>query len=474
MNGAPSLEEASPLDFRLKEKIHLVGVGGTGMSSIAEALVEAGFEVSGSEIKESRALNRLRKLGVKVYLGQKASNVNDAEVICYSTAIPNNNVELVAARNLRKKVIHRSQVLAGLSKIKKTIAVAGTHGKTTTSSMTTLSLYDSKLSPTFVIGGEVNEVGAKASFQKGDWFVVEADESDGTFLHLEVEVGVVTSIEADHLDYYGSFDALVSAYFQFLNNAKIKVISSDDEVLKNYVHENNLYSVGFNIDSDFRIGNIVESESVNKFTLSGLFKSISDTDLTEIDLELSVLGRHNIKNASFSFIAALLAGSSIDATKNALARFGGVSRRFEWKGIKKGITFIDDYAHLPGEIVPTIATAKLLKPKRLIACFQPHRFSRIKSLKSSFKDSFRGADLAIITDIYAAGEDPIQGVTAENLYNSIKEKNNDQEVLLIKSREDLISYFIKNLREGDLLLTLGAGDITSLADEIMDEIEDEI
>ncbi len=464
MRGSPNLEMAKIANLTYPRKIHIVGIGGSGMSALGEVLVGSGHLVSGSEIKETQILERLRSLGITIYLGHRESQIADAEIVAYSTAIPVDNIELLAAKAAGAEVLHRSEVLAGLTRIKKSISIAGTHGKTTTSALISLALSDAKLRPSFVLGSEVNEVGAAASWDEGAWLVIEADESDGTFLHLKSEIAIVSSVERDHVEYYGSYEKLQDAFGEFLGSASIKIVGSDDPCAFHLGSKHSAITVGVNKKSDFRIENIELNKNYSRF-------SLVQSDGKSFDIHSPLLGMHNVKNLAIAFVGAKMAGADEESLLSALGRFGGVPRRFESRGSVNGIGFIDDYAHLPGEVKPTLETARLFNPERLVAVFQPHRFTRTRDLASEFADAFCDADMLYVTDIYSAGERILHGVNASMVVQAIKENNPNFEVYYEPSRDQLVEKLSGLLRSGDILITLGAGDLTSLPDQIKTMIQ---
>ena len=447
------------LDLAAPRRLHIVGVGGVGMSAIALLLVRMGHEVSGSDLKESISLARLEAAGVRVSVGNRAENVpRDADAVVYSTAIPARNVELVAARELGISVLHRSAALAALAATRRTIAVAGSHGKTTTSSMLALMLRSAGWQPSFVIGGEVNEVGANAAYGDGEWLVVEADESDGTFLRLGPEAAIVTSIEPDHLDYYGGFDQLTAAFERFVDDVPGPVVCCADDVVaaRLAITRPGIRTYGFDPRAYYRIVDVALAGDVDRFTLTA-----GGERLGELVVPLAVKAATNAAGAA---ALALEIGVPFAAIAEALRGFGGVARRFERRGERDGVTFIDDYAHLPGEVAAAIATARQGGWRRVIAVFQPHRYTRTASLWQDFAGAFDGADAVVLTDVYPAGETPIAGVSGRLVVHAVVDASPTLPVSYLPRAADLIDLPRRLARPGDVVLTLGAGNLTAMPD----------
>ncbi len=442
-------------------RIHVVGVGGAGMSAIATVLHAMGHEVSGSDLKESTVTERLRALGVDVAIGHRAGHVDGAQLVTHSTAVAADNPELVEALRRGVPVLTRAETLAGIAARKRCIAVAGTHGKTTTASMLSLILVEAGLHPSFLIGGDVNEIGTNAVWDSGDWIVVEADESDGTFLHLVPDIAIVTNVEPDHLDHYGSFDAVRTAFAEFLASARHRVVGSDDPEARTVGRVVGADLVGIGDEATHAIAGVATGRSSVAFDLLG-----PGGDLV-VHLTVSVPGLHNAKNAAVATVAALDAGAAPEAAARALARFGGVARRFEFRGEVDGITYVDDYAHLPTEVRAALAAARNGAWGRVVAVFQPHRYSRTAEVGADFAGAFDDADVVVLTDVYAAGEAPIPGVSGRLVADAVRQARPDLELHYVPGRTDLVAAVADLLRPGDLCLTLGAGDLTSLPDELI-------
>ncbi|MGZ8762178.1 MAG: UDP-N-acetylmuramate--L-alanine ligase [Acidimicrobiia bacterium] len=456
--------------FALTEptRLHIVGVGGAGMSAIALVLAGMGHQVSGSDLKESPGLDRLRLIGVDVRVGHAPENVpGDTDAVVISTAVPRSNVEVRAAEGAGIPVLRRAEVLAAIVATTRAIAVAGVHGKTTTSSMLALILREAGTHPSFIIGGELNEVGTNAAYDDGEWMVVEADESDGTFLELGVESAIVTNVEPDHLDHYGDFDTMIEAFADFL--ARVpgpKVVCADDPILRSIVASrpglttHGLTTYGWSDDADYRITDYEPGRVGSRYTLHRGGEVLGP-------IALPVPGRHNALNAAGAAAMATELGVGFDAIAQALGAFGGVARRFQFRGEAAGVTLVDDYAHLPGEIVQAIRAARESGWPRVVVAFQPHRYSRTGRLWREFADAFDGADQLILTDIYAAGEDPVPGVSGRLVLRAVLDAHPALPVAYFPRRTELVDRIPAYVRAGDLLLTLGAGDLTTLPDELV-------
>jgi UDP-N-acetylmuramate--alanine ligase len=452
---------SAPLDLSVKKRVHVVGVGGAGMSAVASVLAAMGHDVTGSDLKASPAFDRLSASGVRVQVGHDGALMDDAEVLSISTAVPPDNPEVVLARQMGIPVVTRAETLAAICASRRLIAVSGTHGKTTTTTLLSLVLVEAGWHPSFLIGGDVNEIGTNAVWDKGEWLVAEADESDGTFLALEPEIAVVTNIEPDHLDFYGGFEELVAAFDRFCASASSKVVTSaDDQVALEVGRRNGAVLVGAADAADFKIDNRRADSDGVSFDLIHEGENLGR-------LSLPVGGANLASNAAVAATTAISMGVPFDAAQRAFARFAGVARRFEQRGVAGGVRFMDDYAHLPTEVSAVLEAARATSPQRLVAVFQPHRYSRTASVWSQFADSFVAADVVVITDIYPAGEDPVPGVTGKLVSDVVSNAHPDLEVHYIGEREGLATQVAALLRPGDLCLTMGAGDLTSLPDELL-------
>ena len=456
MSGMPE----SPLDLSIPTHVHVIGVGGAGMSAIAEVLLAMGHTVSGSDLKASSGLDRLAAIGVDVRVGHSADQVGEAAVVTRSTAVPDANPECRAALERGIPLFGRPEILGAISALRHTIAVAGTHGKTTTSSMLALVLREAGLRPSFIIGGDVNEIGTGAAWDGGGLLVVEADESDGSFLELSTRFGLVTNLEPDHLEHHGGFDSLLDAFDSFVDAVDGPVVVGvDDAEGAALAARHGTATVGTSPGADWRLSGVVESWEGVKFTLTGPVTGA-------FVLELPVPGLHNARNAASAASLAVLAGATPEAVVSALARFGGVARRFEHRGQAAGVVLVDDYAHLPTEVGAVLATARSGGFSRVVAVFQPHRFSRTEALWSSFGGAFDDADVLYVTDVYPSGEPPRPGVSGQLVADAVVRDRPGADVRYVARREDLLDALVGELREGDLCLTMGAGDLTAVPDQL--------
>jgi UDP-N-acetylmuramate--alanine ligase len=415
-----------------------------------------GHRVSGSDRQASVVLDRLPSVGVEAIVGHDAANVPAAvDALAISTAVGADNPEVVEARRRGVPVLRRADVLAALTRLRRTIAVAGTHGKTTTSSLLACALTSAGLDSSFVVGGVLADFGTGARWGAGEWFVVEADESDGTFLDLDVEVAVVTSVEPDHLEHYGDFDALVDAFRLFLAGAGgVRLVCADDPVAAGLASDATTY--GFAAGAGMRM---------HDYEATGGTTSFSVGDLGRVSLPLP--GRHNARNAAAAVLAAMAAGASFEEAAAGIAGFAGVGRRSQLRGERDGVTYVDDYAHLPGEVAPTLAAAREGGWGRVVAVFQPHRYSRTEALWAGFADAFADADVVVVTEIYAAGEPPRAGVTGRLVADAVRDAHPEARVEWIPERAGVVDFLRRELRPRDLCLTLGAGDLTTLPDELL-------
>jgi UDP-N-acetylmuramate--alanine ligase len=465
VNAAIDLNVSRRIDD-VPRRIHIVGIGGAGMSAIAAVLLRMGHRVSGSDLKAGSSTERLVALGARVDVGHDASHVEDASIVAISSAIPQTNVEVVAARAAGIPVASRADILSAIAATRRTVAVSGTHGKTTTTSMLALILVEAGLDPSFIIGGEVNEIGTNATWGDGELFVVEADESDGTFLRLGADVAIVTSVDPDHLEYYGGYGSLKAAFRSFLAAAPRQIICADDPELAPLAPPSAL-TYGFAAHADFRIEEFTQRRAEIAFVLIRGDERIGQ-------FHLPVPGALNAQNAAGAIAAATLLGASPAACQAALARFAGVARRFQFRGERAGITFVDDYAHLPTEVAATLAAAGAGGWERVVAVFQPHRYSRTEAVGAEFAETFGDADVVVITAIDAAGEAPRPGVTAKLVLDAVLAARPETTAVYLPQRSDLVSYLATHLRPGDCCITLGAGDLTGLPDEIIAALADRV
>jgi UDP-N-acetylmuramate--alanine ligase len=444
--------------------VHVVGIGGAGMSAIATALHAMGHTVTGSDLKASGVTDRLRRAGIQVAIGHSGGNIGSADVVAVSSAVGSGNPEITEARRRGITVLARSETLAAIASLRRCIAVAGTHGKTTTASMLALLLVEAGVRPSFLIGGDVNEIGTNAVWDEGQWLVVEADESDGTFLALVPDIAVITNVEPDHLDYYGSFGAVRSAFEQFAASAhQHRVVGGDDPEAALIGRATGADVVGTTADCSHRMVDLQLARSSVSFGL------VDPAGLELGRLAVPVPGLHNAKNAAVATVAGLAAGVPFASAVRALARFAGVARRFEFRGTVNGVTFVDDYAHLPTEVRAALATARNGDWRRVVAVFQPHRYSRTAEMWAEFGRAFGDADVAVVTDVYGAGEPPVPGVSGQLVVDAIRQSFPGLSVTYAASRAGLRRAVAGLLEEGDLCCTLGAGDLTSLPDELMSD-----
>lgn len=447
------------------KKVHFVGIGGAGMSALAKILVEKGYNVSGSDVKESVMTGILRDLGAKVFIGQRAENVQDTEAIVVSSAIRENNPEVVEAKRLGLKRLHRSDVNAFLINNSKGIAVAGAHGKTTTTSMLGVSLDYEGVSPSIIIGGEVDYLGSNAKLGKSDYLVSEADESDGTFLKYYPYIGIVTNVENDHMDHYGTMENIIKAFTQFLNQIREDgwgVVCFDNENIRNIVKNVNRKILSYAIDheADYVAANIKADASGTSFDVIHKGENLGT-------VKLNVPGRHNVLNAMACVVTGITLGQSVAQMAEGLTMFNGAKRRFQTKGKAHGVWVVDDYAHHPTEIATTLKAARQTQPKRLVCAFQPHRYSRTQLLQKEYGSCFKDADLLVLTDVYSAGEDSIPGVDGELLVKEVAEQTG-QKTVYIKDKKEIAAYLKSIAQEGDLIMTMGAGDIVKCGEELVE------
>ena len=455
--------------------IHFVGIGGIGMSGIAEVLCNLGYTVQGSDASENANVTRLRDKGIKISIGHKAENVNGADVMVVSTAIKRDNPELMAARGLRIPVVRRAEMLAELMRLKSCIAIAGTHGKTTTTSMVATLLDAGNMDPTVINGGIINAYGTNARLGAGDWMVVEADESDGTFLKLPADVAIVTNVDPEHLDHFKTFEAVQDAFRAFVEGVPFygfAVMCIDHPVVQALVgkiEDRRIITYGENPQSDARLVDLVPFSGGSKFKVA--FRHRKTDAAHEIsDLVLPMPGRHNALNATAAIAVAHEIGISDDAIRKALAGFGGVKRRFTRTGEWNGVTIIDDYGHHPVEIAAVLKAARDSTKGKVIAVVQPHRYTRLQSLFEEFCTCFNDADTVIVADIYAAGEDPIPGVDRDAFVLGLR-AHGHREVIPLPGVDKLASVVREVARPGDFVVCLGAGNITQWAYALPDELK---
>lgn len=457
------------LDLSTKKRIHVVGVGGPGMSAIAQVLVEMGHVVSGSDIKESETVHRLREIGVAINIGHDTASVHQCDAVTSSSAIPQQNIELVEALSIGIAVLSRAQILALICGQKLSIGVAGTHGKTTTSSMLMTVLRAAQLRPSFIIGGEVRGVGSGASWDSGDYLVVEADESDGTHEQLPLGAVIVTNIDVDHLDHFSTFANLVESFERFIDRVSgAKVLCVDNASLSAIASTRNVATYAIHSPAQFTARSVQFHDGGSTFEV--LRHEISgDSGMLLGRVALQLRGEHNVSNALGVIAMSTLLGIEFDVIASSLAAFSGVARRFDRRGIDDGVSFVDDYAHLPTEISAVLSscTDDTDTWSRVVAVFQPNRFNRMQHLSDAYADCFASADHVVITDIYSSGTAPIPGVTGKLVVDAILRSHPDTSISWKPSRAELIQHLATELRSGDICISMGCGDIETLPDEVI-------
>ncbi len=447
--------------FEKIKNIHFVGIGGSGMSGIAEVLLNLGYKVTGSDIKKSETTEHLRKAGAKILIGHSKKNIKNADVVVISTAIDKKNPEVSESHRLKIPVIPRIEMLAEIARMKYTIAVGGTHGKTTTTSLAALILKEGNLDPTIVVGGRLKNIKSGAKLGGGKFLVAEADESDGSFLKLSPTVSIVTNIDDDHLDYYGTMENLNSAFIEFINKVPFygcSILCADDRNIRALYPKikRRFVTYGLSPDADYNIRKIRNSGGLTSFEIFGNNKKL-------LNIRWGVAGIHNTLNATAAAVCGMELGIDTKKIKNALEGFKGVSRRLEIKHSKGGVVVMDDYGHHPTEIAATIdAIKRHKKPKRLIVIFQPHRFTRTKFLYKKIAKALNRADSVKLMEIYPAGEKQIEGIKSNLIFDELKKLGACVEMFEKNDLKKLSS----ELKNGDAMLTLGAGDVYRLSDEI--------
>ena len=456
------------------KNIHFIGVGGVGMSGIAFVAHQRGFNISGSDMKESGATRKLTAAGIKVYVGHSTSNLaKDVQAVVVSTAIPEKNPELAEAKRRKIPVLHRSQMLAYLGEGLKTLACAGTHGKTTTSSMLATTIDRMGLDPNFLIGGTVDGYNTNAKSGSGDFYIVEADESDGSFVHLFPYIALITNIEPDHLDHYGSLDAIYDAFRSFINlipEDGAAIVCADNPRIAQVAKSTgkSCYTYGAHSNEDANIQyKILEPKGLGySFEVS-----FPDGQVVQSAI-MHNPGVHNILNATGVLGVCWAAGLDVKKAAEALSTFSGVRRRFDLVGKEQGITIVDDYAHHPTEIKATLKAASSLDFKHVHVLFQPHRYSRTQALAPLFADAFKDVDSVTLMEVYPAGETPIPGINGKTVIDSILDKNPRSICAWMPHRLETIPYLLQKLEKGDLLITMGAGDVTSMGSDLIQALKE--
>jgi UDP-N-acetylmuramate--alanine ligase len=455
--------------------VHFVGIGGIGMSGIAEVLVNLGYTVTGSDVADSANVKRLRDLGIKVAIGHKADNLDGADVVVVSSAIKPDNPELIAARARRLPVVRRAEMLAELMRLKSCVAIGGTHGKTTTTSMVATLLDAGGFDPTVINGGIINAYGTNARLGAGDWMVVEADESDGTFLKLPADIAIVTNVDAEHLDHFGTFAAVQEAFMHFVENVPFygfAVMCTDHPIVQRLVGriaDRRIVTYGENPQADVRLIELDNAGGKQRFSV--LFRDRDGKEIHAIrDLELPMPGRHNALNATSAIAVAHALGIPDDKIRNALGKFGGVKRRFTKVGEWNGATIIDDYGHHPVEIAAVLKAARESTKGQVIAVVQPHRYTRLKTLFEPFSTCFNDADAVIVAHVYPAGEAPIEGADRDHLVQALRARGHRQ-VIALDGPEKLAGIVKGLAKPGDYVVLLGAGNITQWAYALPGELK---
>ena len=443
--------------------IHFVGIGGIGMSGIAEVLLNLGYVVQGSDLKSSKITDRLEVLGAQIFVGQKSENLEGAAVIVISSAIKSGNVELDGARALGLPVVRRAEMLAELMRLKSNVAIAGTHGKTTTTTMVATLLDAGGLDPTVINGGIIHAYGSNARMGQGEWMVVEADESDGTFNRLPATIGVVTNIDPEHMEHWGDFDTLRQGFLNFVSNIPfygLAVCCSDHpevQILVGKISDRRVITYGFNAQADVRAANLTYQRGIAHFDV------LLQTEGHGIEnCRLPMPGDHNVLNALAAVAVARHLGMKVDQIRGALAGFKGVNRRFTKVGEVNGVTIIDDYGHHPVEISAVLKAARQASDGRVIAVHQPHRYSRLHSLFDDFCSCFNDADVVAIAEVFSAGEDPIEGVSRDDLVAGLV-RHGHRNAHAIISEDDLERLIREQTKSGDIVVCLGAGTISAWA-----------
>ena len=446
--------------------VHFVGIGGIGMSGIAEVMHNLGYDVQGSDISESYVIEGLREKGIKVMIGHAAENLDNVSVVVTSTAVKPGNPERDAALERRIPLVRRAEMLAELMRLKNTVAVAGTHGKTTTTSMIAAMLDHGGIDPTVINGGIINNYGSNARLGASDWMVVEADESDGSFLRLDGTIAVVTNIDPEHLDHYGDFDTIKKAFVEFVENvpfygAAIMCLDHPEvQAILPQIRDRRIISYGFSAQADVRGENVQPFAGGNRFDVIVRERDGSRRRIESIELPMP--GRHNVQNALAAIAVGLEMGMSDEAVQTGFAKFGGVKRRFTKVGEVDGVTIIDDYGHHPVEIKAVLSAAREGAQGRVIAVAQPHRFTRLRDHMDDFQQAFNDADIVFVSPVYTTGETPIEGIDSEALVTGLK-KRGHRSAAIVEDADDLAVKLAEIVQPKDMVICLGAGDITKWA-----------
>ncbi len=447
-----------------KEIIHFIGVGGIGMSGLAQVMKTMGFKIQGSDQNKNKSTSACSKVGIKVYIGHAKKNLHNATIVVKSSAIKDNNVEIKQAKKRKIPIYSRAEVLANVVSLKKNIIITGSHGKTTTTSLVAKILFDQKLDPTIINGGVINSFKSNAKLGKGDWAILEADESDGSFLKLPINYSIVTNIDFEHIDYYKNYKNLENAFIQFINKTPPigkSLICIDNKNIKKIlskIKNKNILTYGFNKKANYRISNPRYNANHSLFDLN--YKNLDNSKVTIKNINLKLIGEHNVLNATAAVAVCINLGVKIDIIKKALRNFSGVQRRMTKIFTKNQNEFFDDYAHHPTEISSILeGVKKVYNERRIITVFEPHRYSRIISLKNAFSKSFAKSDLVLICPLYAAGEKKNSRFSLLNFAKLIS-RNSKTQTILVKNQVELSNYFKKNLISNEIIIGMGAGSIS--------------
>jgi len=447
-----------------RERIHFVGIGGIGMSGLAQIMKDMGFNVQGSDVVNSKNVERCKKNGIKVFIKHNRKNIKNSTIIVSSSAVKNNNPEIKAAKNKKLKILKRAEMLAHVVSLKKNIVITGSHGKTTTTSLISRIFYEAKLDPTIINGGVINSIKGPARLGRGDWAVLEADESDGSFLNLPINYSVVTNIDREHIDFYKNFKNLKKSFLKFINKTPTigkAFLCLDDREIKKIIpriKNKNFLTYGFSKKANFGIINAVYKKDYSIFDLKISIRGLKKTIIKKIKLNL--IGPHNVLNSASAIALCLHIGIDIDVIKNALKKFTGIQRRLTKVFEINGREFFDDYAHHPTEIRSVLKSVRMTYASRkIVSVFQPHRYSRLRLLKKDFASSFKDSNLVVLCPVYPAGE-KIDAKYDEIDFASLISKNSKVQVITIRNEQDLRKFFKKNLISNELVLCMGAGSIS--------------
>ena len=463
------------INIASNEVIHFIGIGGIGMSGLAQIMHNMGFTIQGSDLNKNKNTERLIKKGITVYCGHNKKNVKQATMIVISSAIKKNNEELIASKKKKLPIFKRGEMLANIVSLKKNIVITGSHGKTTTTSLVANILVEAGLDPTVINGGVINSLKNNAQLGRGEWAVIESDESDGSFLKLPITYSIVTNLDKEHIDYYGSFDILKKSFCTFVEKTPSfgkSLICIDNNNLKfllTKLKTRNFLTYGFAKNSNYQIVNVKKKINCSIFDLR---IKLTHNKIYKIkNIKVNLIGNHNITNATASIAVALNLGIQIKKIKKALKKFSGIQRRFTKVFSLEKKEFYDDYAHHPTEIIAVISSVKeVYKNRKIIIVFQPHRYSRVKSLKKEFASSFKSCDAVILCPIYAAGEKKRYNFSQNNFSQLISKKSKVQ-VINIKNQKNLKDYFKKNLFDNEMIICMGAGNISNWIREIGEELK---